>query len=86
MNETLIYFLKAHRRGRKHMKTMKAHTAIDFGLASFEKNIPPGWRLVIGEEETEKLLKLCERREEKLKQYCKKRGIKFPKLKKEVSQ
>jgi len=61
MRETLNYFVQAHKHGRKHMKTIKADTAVEFGLHSFADNVPKGWRLEIGEKETENLLKLCER-------------------------
>lgn len=66
MEETLGYFLKAHKRGRKHLRSMKAATAIAYGLAfgtdlDWQHN-QAGWRLKIGERETDLLLKLCEKK------------------------
>lgn len=61
--ETLKYFLKAHSRGKKHMKKIKAENAIAFGLAFGSdlnmENHQKGWRLQINDEETLRLLKGC---------------------------
>ena len=66
-HETLKQFLKAHSRGKNHLRTVKAEAAIALGIAYGTdldySSHQPGWRLKISEKETKIILKKCEQSE-----------------------
>lgn len=67
---TLEMFLKAHRKGKKHMRTVKADTAYIYGLAEGLEIDPHGhktYRLEIGDREIQILLKICTKEKVKIK-------------------